>query len=392
MQKRRNPKTAAGRSKAAGIQPQPIHANELAVDDAVTARPATPPGFVFSKSLQQLAAVQSGEKTGPQLRAKSRRDETWAESLAREVAEKLLENSGLSPESLRTLTAPEKLGILSLFLKILTPNEIQGELERITDAYNAANYMTRMGSGRIVLFEDLKRDDIEGYVHISDVRAAFIREVRQLFSNQFEINPELLPPVLALLESLAEEKTSSTIRPPEAETHGPTMVEQDDKVLVQNGVRYRPLPLAAQLAQAPRQTLLNWIKNKTEFSGRPLQSYYLAPVDRYFVSEESIQRIADRFVKWPSQEKAGRVTLGETKDKSGFLTMSEGARIIGVSARTMWLWASQDKAPTDKPLDIIKCTTSDHFYIREKNVYELKKLIPKSGLQRGRRSLVLPHP
>lgn len=177
----------------------------------------------------------------------------------------------------------------------------------------------------------------------------------------------------------------SKIEPSETKTQGEKMAEQTDKVFVQDGVRYRPLPLAAHLAQAPRQTLLNWIKNKTEFAGRPLQSYYLAPVDRYFVSEESIQRMADRFVKWPSQEPAGPVTIGQTKDQGGFLAMSDAARIIGVSPRTMWLWASQGKAPTDKPLDIIKCTTSDHFYIREQDAYTLKKLIPRSGLQRGRR-------
>lgn len=170
------------------------------------------------------------------------------------------------------------------------------------------------------------------------------------------------------------------------------MVEVEKRLFIKDDIRYVPLALAAKLAQAPRQTMLNWIKNKTEFSGRPLQSYYLAPVDRYFVSEESIQRIAERFVKWPSQEKAAPVTLGETRDQSGFLTMSDAARIIGISPRTMWLWASQGKAPTSSPLDVVKCTTSDHFYIREKNVRELKKLVPRSGLQRGRRSHILPNP
>ena len=171
-----------------------------------------------------------------------------------------------------------------------------------------------------------------------------------------------------------------------------TMVEPDQKIFIKDNIRYRPLQVAAQLAQTPRQTLLNWVKNKTEFAGRPIQSYYLAPVDRYFVSEESIQRIANRFVKWPSQEPAGTVILGETKDKTGFLTMSEAARIVGVSSRTMWLWTSRGKAPTSKALDVVKCTTSDHFYIRQKDALDLKRLVPKSGLQRGRRSQTTPQP
>ncbi len=309
------------------------------------------------------------------------------------AAEQLLKNLRISPESFSALTTPQKQSRLSAFFDVFTLDKIREVLEHITDSANFANYVTRMKPAGIPVFDDLKkRDDIVGSVHIGEVRAAFIRQVGQLFSNEFAISPAPFADVLVLLQSLAEERTSSNIGPPEVETHGPTMVEQDDKVLIKDGVRYRPLPLAAQLAQAPRQTVLNWIKNKTEFSGRPLQSYYLAPVDRYFVSEESIQRIANRFVKWPSQKPAGRVTLGETKDKSGFLTMSDAARIIGISPRTMWLWASQDKAPTSRPLDVVKCTTSDHFYILEKNVHELKKLVPKSGLQRGRRSQVAPHP
>jgi hypothetical protein len=178
------------------------------------------------------------------------------------------------------------------------------------------------------------------------------------------------------------------------QSHEQQMAQADnivfkDGTLFKDAHPYRPLPLAAQLGQAPRQTVRDWIKNKTEFQGRPLQTYYLEPLDRYFVSEESIQRMATRFVKWRDGKAAGPagpVTIGKTKDHVGFLSTSESARILGVSARTAWLWASQaGKAPTDRPIDVIKCTTSDHFYIREKDVYDLKKSIPRSGLQRGRR-------
>jgi len=202
-------------------------------------------------------------------------------------------------------------------------------------------------------------------------------------------------PVPILLDIVSPLK----IEAPEAETYEPEM-SQDDSIifkgetLFKGGRPYRPLPLAAQLGQAPRQTLRNWIKNKTEFQGRPLQTYYLQSLDRYFVSEESIDRMANRFIKWRSGKPAGPagpVTIGKTKDQSAFLSTSDAARILGVSPRTTWLWASQEgKAPTGKPLDVIKCTTSDHFYIHEKDVYELKKLIPRSGLQRGRRPQLAP--
>jgi len=174
---------------------------------------------------------------------------------------------------------------------------------------------------------------------------------------------------------------------PGSENHVERQMQDDDeqKVFVKDGVRYRTLSDAASLAKTHRRTLLTWIKNQTEFEGRPLKSYYLAPLDTHFISEESVQRVANRFVTWPSQEPIGPVTLGHTKDRSGFIGMSEAAEIVGVSRRTMWLWASQDKAPTDKPLDVIKCPASDYFYIRERDAYDLKKVVPRSGLHRGRR-------
>jgi hypothetical protein len=136
------------------------------------------------------------------------------------------------------------------------------------------------------------------------------------------------------------------------------------------------------------------LRTATRFlsAGAPLQTYYFPPSDTYFISEQSIQRLANRFINWPNKEPAGAVTLGETKDKSGYLGMSEAATIAGVSKRTMWLWASHGKAPKDKSLDVIKCTTSDYFYIRERDVHYLKKIIPRSGLQRGRRPQLVALP
>jgi hypothetical protein len=176
----------------------------------------------------------------------------------------------------------------------------------------------------------------------------------------------------------------------EAQNYGPDMAAQQEPItiakdgtLLKGGVRYFPLSEAASLARAHRTTLLRWIKDDTK--GRQLQTYYFSPSDTYFISEDSIKKLANRFLKWPSEEPAGPVTLGETRDRSGFIGMSEAADIAGVSRRTMWLWVSQGKAPTDNPPDIIKDPMSEHFYIREKDIYDLKKLIPKRGLQRGRR-------
>lgn len=175
------------------------------------------------------------------------------------------------------------------------------------------------------------------------------------------------------------------IEPSETKTQGRTMREQADRAFVQDGITFFPLSAAAPVAQAPASTLLDWIKKKTQFNGRPLQGYHFAPANRYFLSEESIERAANRFVKWPSEEPAGPVTIGETKDECGYIGLTDAARTVGVDHHTMWRWATKGTAPTDEPIQVIKCPASDQYYVREKDVSRLKKLVPRSGLRRGRR-------
>jgi HSP20 family molecular chaperone IbpA len=165
---------------------------------------------------------------------------------------------------------------------------------------------------------------------------------------------------------------------------------QAEKSFVQDGIRWFPLSSAAPIVQAPASTILDWIKKETKFDGQPLKSYHFAPANRYFVSEESIHRMAYRFVRWPSQKPAGPVILGETKDKSGYIGLTNAAHTIGVDHHTIWRWTTKGTAPTDKPLDVIKDPASDQYYIGEKDVAALKKLVPRSGLRRGRRPQASP--
>jgi hypothetical protein len=165
----------------------------------------------------------------------------------------------------------------------------------------------------------------------------------------------------------------------------------DKSIITRGGVRYVPLLLAAWIAQASESTVRNWIDERIKFGDRAIRTH-VSLTKGLYVSEDSVKRMAERFVRWPSGRPSGRIRLGETDDQSGFIGTPDAARIVGVSSRTMWLWASQGKAPTKKSLDVIKCTTSDHFYVREKDVFELNALVPRTGLQRGRRpkSVVQP--
>jgi hypothetical protein len=171
-----------------------------------------------------------------------------------------------------------------------------------------------------------------------------------------------------------------------------TGIMLEDGSFVQNGVRYFPLSAAAPRAQAPPSTILHWIKKETKFGGRPLDSYHFAPANRYYLSEESIGRAANRFIKWPSREPAGPVTVGHADDQSGYVRLQEAAQTLGVDHHTIWRWATKGTTPTDEPLDVIKCPATDQFYICEADISKLKKLVPRSGLRAGRRQSPTPRP
>jgi hypothetical protein len=166
---------------------------------------------------------------------------------------------------------------------------------------------------------------------------------------------------------------------------GGTITIEGDRVAI-GSVFYVPLSVAAVKAQTTEKNLRDWIKRDIFFRGKPIQTHTISLTgNKLYISEDSVRDMAERFVKWPSDKPAGLITIGKDKNKSGFVSMPEAARILGVSPRTMWLWAKMEKAPTTKTLDIVKCTTSDRLYIREKDVFELKKDLPRTGLHRGRR-------
>lgn len=177
-------------------------------------------------------------------------------------------------------------------------------------------------------------------------------------------------------------------------THGETVpVEQDDRIIVKQGTRYLPVSLAADIAQVPRTTLIDWIKAEKKFAGRLLQTYNSPTVHKLFLSEESVQRLANRFVKWVKEKPAGPAgavkiakTFARAQDQMAYIGLAKAAKAIGADYHTLWLWATQGKeAPANTSLDVIQDSASEQFYIRLKEVAELMPLIPKSGLRRGRR-------
>lgn len=277
------------------------------------------------------------------LRARAWSSTAFQKAEAPEAAQALLNDSGLTPES------------LGRFIPITFDDK------RYFEIINALT-----PSQREAAFNEVQ--NVVSPNEVKALRAEIDRRARQLAYPEFS----------------GHSTQPRAIEPSETKHHERWMVDYD-KSFIQEGVRYFPLSVAAPAIQAPRSTLVHWINKKAKFDGQPLQTYYFAPANQLFISEDSIQRAANRFIKWPSKEPAGRLTIGETNDQSGYIGLTDAARTIGIDHHTMWRWATKGTAPTDKPLDVIKCPASDQYYIREKDVSLLKKLVPRAGLRAGRR-------
>jgi hypothetical protein len=207
---------------------------------------------------------------------------------------------------------------------------------------------------------------------LSSARAEHAAQWRDVDAKPFPIPIDIVPPAPAIIPASQETETRPMLDKAKSFTHA--------------GERYYPLSIAAPVVQAPPSTLLDWIKKETKINGQPLRGYYFAPANRHFISEESIERAANRFIKWPSEEPAGAVTLGEKRDHTGYIHLAEAAREIGVHHHTLWRWTTKETKPTEQPLDVIKDPASDQLYIRQKDISALKKIVPRGGLRPGRRS------
>lgn len=310
-------------------------------------RGVLPLDMLATSSLLQ-AARRASDHPSPQGET-----ETQPPGVVKIAVEKLLTELGISAESLRGLSG-------------ITPEDREQNYFEIMNALAPEQRADAFG----------RAANLVGPNGQHALTAEFRRRTLELIYPEFSGNP--VP-------------TSPNVGHSETETYGPTMVE-DDRIITKQGRRYFPISLAAEFAQVPRTTLLNWIKAKVEFQGRRLETYNSPTARKAYLAEESVQRLADRFVKWPSNAPAGQVVIGETDDQSGYIGIAKAARAIGVAHHTIWLWVTQGNAPTDRPLDIIKCSASNQFYIREKEVSEIKKLFPSSGVPRGRRPQLMPQP
>lgn len=167
--------------------------------------------------------------------------------------------------------------------------------------------------------------------------------------------------------------------------HGEAMIV-DQKVRTIKGTEYIPVTLAAWLAQTSEGTLRRWIGNGETFGGHVLHTY-ISPLKELYLSDRSVRRVAQRFIKWPSKKPASQVTLGELDDQSGYIGIPDAANMLGISRITLLLWAQKGETPWGKDIDVVKCPISEHLYLRQTDIEGLKDQI-KTGLRRGPKARV----
>lgn len=162
-----------------------------------------------------------------------------------------------------------------------------------------------------------------------------------------------------------------SVHTPELIEDGTELVAKDKRIITVNGESYVPVMLAAWQGQTSLSTIRRWVENRVVIAGNPMRTY-VSPGKELYLAAESVDRIAKRFVRWPSNTPAGRQIIGLCDDRMGFLPLQEAADLLGTSKQTLWNWANKGKTVSGGSLEVIKCPISDQLYVRHRDIQPLQ--------------------
>jgi hypothetical protein len=162
-----------------------------------------------------------------------------------------------------------------------------------------------------------------------------------------------------------------SVHTPELIEDGTELVAKDKRIITLNGELYVPVMLAAWQGQTSPSTIRRWVENRVVIAGKAIRTY-VSPGKELYLAAESVDRIAKRFVRWPSNTPAGRPVVGLCDDRMGFLPLQEAADLLGTSKQTLWNWANKGKAASGGLLEVIKCPISDQLYVRHRDIQPLQ--------------------
>jgi hypothetical protein len=140
-----------------------------------------------------------------------------------------------------------------------------------------------------------------------------------------------------------------------------------------NNEKFFPVEIAAIRAQVREITMAKWLRSAITFNGKPIRSMQTLTHKRLHIAEESLLALETRFIKVPSGEAAGRVSLGTTDNDTGYISIGHAAEHLPISRFKLNRWAADGCGGPNKEikLDVIRDPISEHYYIAEKSLATL---------------------
>jgi hypothetical protein len=138
------------------------------------------------------------------------------------------------------------------------------------------------------------------------------------------------------------------------------------------GVIGIPVTIAAKRAQVSGGTMTGWLRTAAEFNGAPLQAIQEIVTGRYFIAEECLLKLEDRFVRAADGTPAGRISLGPQPDKSGYLTTHVAGKALGLTSSAMNSRVHTGRIGTVE-LEAIRDTMTKKFYVPERVIEAVKR-------------------
>ncbi len=114
-----------------------------------------------------------------------------------------------------------------------------------------------------------------------------------------------------------------------------------------------------------------WLRDAVEFNGVRLQSLQEIQTGRYYLAEESLLKLENRFIRVSDSTPAGRISLGHQPDKTGYLSTPVAGKALSLTAAGMNRRVHSGRIGS-VTLDAIQDSMTKKFYVSERVIEAVK--------------------
>ena len=119
-------------------------------------------------------------------------------------------------------------------------------------------------------------------------------------------------------------------------------------------------------------TMSGWLRTAANFNGAPLQAVQEIITGRYFIAEECLLKLENRFVRASDGTPAGRISLGPQPDQSGYLSTHVAGKTLGLTSSAMNSRVHTGRIGTVE-LEAIRDTMTQKLYVPERVIEAVKR-------------------